>query len=78
MKEGSNMINFKVWIPAEVLLKTGMELDRLLYAEITDPDPSVDASIPQFVPWPFSRYTEAVNYVEASIELGQTDRQSFG
>jgi len=41
-----------------------------------DPDPSiVDASMPQFVPWPFFRYTEAVmNYIEASIELGQVDQ----
>lgn len=39
-----------------------------------DPDPAiVEASNPQFVPWPFFRYTEAVfNYVEASIELGNT------
>lgn len=39
-----------------------------------DPDPNiVDASMPQFVPWPFFRYTEAVmNYIEASIEIGQT------
>ncbi|HMI04695.1 MAG TPA: RagB/SusD family nutrient uptake outer membrane protein [Pedobacter sp.] len=38
-----------------------------------DPDPGiVDANQPQFVPWPFFRYTEAVfNYIEASIELGQ-------
>ncbi|WP_449435390.1 RagB/SusD family nutrient uptake outer membrane protein [Pedobacter steynii] len=37
-----------------------------------DPDPNIiDASMPQFVPWPFFRYTEAVmNYIEASIELG--------
>ncbi|MGY0035959.1 RagB/SusD family nutrient uptake outer membrane protein [Pedobacter sp. NJ-S-72] len=41
-----------------------------------DPDPTiVDASMPQFVPWPFFRYTEAVmNYIEASIELGQVDQ----
>lgn len=40
-----------------------------------DPDPNiVEASNPQFVPWPFFRYTEAVfNYVEASIELGETN-----
>lgn len=40
-----------------------------------DPDPNiVDANMPQFVPWPFFRYTEAVlNYIEASIELNQTD-----
>jgi len=39
-----------------------------------DPDPNIiEASMPQFVPWPFFRYTEAVmNYIEASIELGQT------
>ena len=39
-----------------------------------DPDPNIiEASNPQFVPWPFFRYTEAVfNYVEASIELGET------
>ncbi|MBB6498702.1 RagB/SusD family nutrient uptake outer membrane protein [Pedobacter cryoconitis] len=38
-----------------------------------DPDPNiVDASMPQFIPWPFFRYTEAVlNYIEASIETGQ-------
>jgi hypothetical protein len=38
-----------------------------------DPDPNiVDANQPQFVPWPFFRYTEAVlNYIEASIELNQ-------
>lgn len=37
-----------------------------------DPDPNIiDASMPQFIPWPFFRYTEAVmNYIEASIELG--------
>jgi len=40
-----------------------------------DPDPNIiESSMPQFVPWPFFRYTEAVmNYIEASIELGQTD-----
>ena len=38
-----------------------------------DPDPAVvDNNTRQFIPWPFLRYTEAVlNYVEASIELGQ-------
>ncbi|HTJ51188.1 MAG TPA: RagB/SusD family nutrient uptake outer membrane protein [Cyclobacteriaceae bacterium] len=38
-----------------------------------DPDPSIveNQSSYQLVPWPFLRYTEAVlNYVEASIELG--------
>jgi len=37
-----------------------------------DPDPNiVDNNTRQYIPWPFFRYTEAVlNYVEASIELG--------
>lgn len=40
-----------------------------------DPDPNIiDAQARQFVPWPYFRYTEAVfNYVEASIELGETE-----
>ncbi|MEN2282874.1 RagB/SusD family nutrient uptake outer membrane protein [Algoriphagus sp. SE2] len=40
-----------------------------------DPDPAiVDQNTWQEVPWPILRYTEAVlNYVEASIELGQED-----
>lgn len=40
-----------------------------------DPDPNiVDNNTRQYIPWPFFRYTEAVlNYVEASIELGQED-----
>lgn len=40
-----------------------------------DPDPAiVDQNTWQEVPWPVLRYTEAVlNYVEASIELGQED-----
>jgi hypothetical protein len=39
-----------------------------------DPDPGLadNQSNAQVIPWPFIRYTEAVlNYVEASIELGQ-------
>ncbi|MEP6749747.1 MAG: RagB/SusD family nutrient uptake outer membrane protein [Bacteroidota bacterium] len=38
-----------------------------------DPDPAVvDNNTRQYIPYPFLRYTEAVlNYVEASIELGQ-------
>src|SRR3546814_3370033 len=38
-----------------------------------DPNPTiVDASMKQYIPWPFFRYTEAVfNYIEASIELNQ-------
>lgn len=44
------------------------------YHKFIDPDPSrVDANTKQLIPWPFFRYTEAVlNYVEASIELGET------
>ncbi len=38
-----------------------------------DPDPNVvDNNTRQYIPYPFFRYTEAVlNYIEASIELGQ-------
>ena len=44
-----------------------------------DADPNViDASHPQFVPWPFFRYTEAVlNYIEASIELGELSQATL-
>ncbi|MEO8853644.1 MAG: RagB/SusD family nutrient uptake outer membrane protein [Ginsengibacter sp.] len=40
-----------------------------------DPDPNVvDNNTRQYIPYPFLRYTEAVlNYIEASIELGQED-----
>ena len=41
-----------------------------------DPDPNVgdNLSNPLIIPWPFIRYTEMVlNYVEASIELGEED-----
>jgi starch-binding outer membrane protein, SusD/RagB family len=43
--------------------------------KFTDPSPAiVDQNTWQSIPWPFLRYTEAVlNYVEASIELGQDD-----
>ncbi|WP_339754059.1 RagB/SusD family nutrient uptake outer membrane protein [Algoriphagus aquimarinus] len=43
--------------------------------KFTDPNPAiVDQNTWQEVPWPLLRYTEAVlNYVEASIELGQED-----
>ncbi|NQD70650.1 RagB/SusD family nutrient uptake outer membrane protein [Sphingobacterium shayense] len=39
-----------------------------------DTDPNIiDAQARQFVPWPYFRFTEAVfNYIEASIELGET------
>ena len=41
--------------------------------KFVDPDPNVvDNNTRQYIPYPFFRYTEAVlNYVEASIELGQ-------
>lgn len=41
--------------------------------KFVDPNPAIiDASVKQYIPWPFFRYTEAVfNYVEASIELNQ-------
>lgn len=40
-----------------------------------DPDPKIiDAQAKQYVPWPYFRYTEVVfNYVEACIELGETE-----
>lgn len=41
-----------------------------------DPDPALpdNQSAAQTIPWPFIRYTEmALNYAEASIELGQED-----
>ncbi|WP_339697789.1 RagB/SusD family nutrient uptake outer membrane protein [Algoriphagus aquimarinus] len=43
--------------------------------KFTDPNPAiVDQNTWQEIPWPLLRYTEAVlNYVEASIELGQED-----
>ena len=43
--------------------------------KFTDPSPAiVDQNTWQTIPWPVLRYTEAVlNYVEASIELGQDD-----
>ena len=43
-------------------------------SKFIDPNPElIDAQARQFVPWPFFRYTEAVfNYIEASIELGET------
>src|SRR6195952_5395013 len=43
--------------------------------KFVDPAPNVvDNNTRQYIPYPFFRYTEAVlNYVEASIELGQED-----
>lgn len=41
-----------------------------------DPDPGVadNLSNPLIIPWPFLRYTEmALNYIEASLELGDED-----
>src|SRR5699024_4679093 len=48
--------------------RTGYYMRRFV-----DPNPNlVDMNMWQQVPWAFFRYTEAVlNYVEASIELGQ-------
>ncbi|SEQ92975.1 RagB/SusD family nutrient uptake outer membrane protein [Neolewinella agarilytica] len=46
------------------------------HRKFIDPDPALpdNQSNAQTVPWPFIRYTEAVlNYVEASIELGEED-----
>src|SRR5690606_3945819 len=39
-----------------------------------DPDPElIEAQARQYVPWVYFRFTEAVfNYIEASIELGET------
>ncbi|MFT4686005.1 MAG: hypothetical protein ACJATN_001473 [Neolewinella sp.] len=46
------------------------------HRKFIDPNPSLadNQSSAQVIPWPFIRYTEAVlNYVEASIELGEED-----
>lgn len=45
------------------------------FRKFIDPDPAiVDQNTWQEVPWPILRYTEIVmNYIEASIELGQED-----
>ncbi len=46
------------------------------HRKFIDPDPALqdNQSSAQVIPWPFIRYTEAVlNYVEASIELGEED-----
>lgn len=46
------------------------------HRKFIDPDPALvdNQSNAQVIPWPFIRYTEAVlNYVEASIELGDED-----
>ncbi|MEM9929405.1 MAG: RagB/SusD family nutrient uptake outer membrane protein, partial [Bacteroidota bacterium] len=46
------------------------------HRKFIDPNPALpdNQSNAQVVPWPFIRYTEAVlNYVEASIELGEED-----
>jgi hypothetical protein len=72
--EGSNVITFKGLDTRGSSIEnwngswTGYYTQKFI-----DPDPNiVEANQPQFVPWPFFRYTEAVlNYVEASIELDQ-------
>jgi hypothetical protein len=74
LKEGSNVITMKGLDTRGSSIEnwngswTGYYTQKFI-----DPDPNiVEASNPQFVPWPYFRYTEAVfNYVEASIELGQ-------
>ncbi len=46
------------------------------HRKFIDPNPALpdNQSNAQVIPWPFVRYTEAVlNYVEASIELGEED-----
>ena len=46
------------------------------HRKFIDPNPALpdNQSNAQVIPWPFMRYTEAVlNYVEASIELGEED-----
>jgi hypothetical protein len=46
------------------------------HRKFIDPNPALpdNQSNAQVIPWPFIRYTEAVlNYVEASIELGEED-----
>ena len=75
LKDGANTITFKGLDTRGSSIEnwngswTGYYTQKFI-----DPDPNIaEASNPQFVPWPFFRYTEAVfNYVEASIELGQT------
>ena len=43
------------------------------FTKFVDPDPTIrDATMPQFVPWAFFRFTEAMfNYAESLIELGE-------
>ncbi|MDC1377729.1 RagB/SusD family nutrient uptake outer membrane protein [Flavobacteriaceae bacterium] len=51
--------------------RTGYNLSKWI-----DPDPSIKGNLTshQIIPWPFIRYAEVVlNYVEASINLGQED-----
>jgi len=77
LQEGSSVITFKGLDTRGSSIEnwngswTGYYTQKFI-----DPDPAiVDANMPQFVPWPFFRYTEAVmNYIEASIELGQLDQ----
>ena len=77
LQEGSSVITFKGLDTRGSSIEnwngswTGYYTQKFI-----DPDPAIaDANMPQFVPWPFFRYTEAVmNYIEASIELGQLDQ----
>lgn len=74
LMEGGNLFTFKGLDTRASSIEnwngswTGYYMQKFI-----DADPNIiDASNPQFVPWPFFRYTEAVlNYIEASIELGE-------
>lgn len=74
LAEGNNIITFKGLDTRGSSIEnwngswTGYYTQKFI-----DPDPNIiESSMPQFVPWPFFRYTEAVmNYIEASIELGE-------
>lgn len=45
------------------------------FRKFIDPNPNiVDATMKQYIPWPFIRYTEVVlNYIESCLELNQPD-----
>lgn len=77
LQEGSNVITVKGLDTRGSAIENWNGSWTGYYTQkFTDPDPNlIDANQPQVIPWPFFRYTEAVlNYVEASIELGQTDQ----
>lgn len=73
LKDGTNTITFKGLDTRGSSIENWNGSWSGYYThKFIDPDPNIiEASMPQFVPWPFFRYTEAVmNYIEASIELG--------